>query len=302
MKIIIAGSSGFIGSHLSQFFQQNGEEVIKLVRSPKNPSKNEILWDPENGILNPTFLEGVDVIINLAGENIASRRWNEKVKAKIRNSRVRSTETLAKCVTQLHQFPKVFINASAIGYYGNREDEILTENSPKGEGFLADVCREWEDAVAPITAQTGMRVILLRFGMVLSTKGGGLPKMLLPFKVGLGGVIGSGKQYMSWILLEELIDIISYVIKENSLTGPINVVTPHSVTNAEFTKTLGQILQRPTFLPLPSFAARLAFGEMADELLLNSTRVKPQRLMESGYQFRYPILERALKHLMSSQG
>ncbi len=298
MRILVTGSTGLIGSALVPFLTSQGHEIIRLVRSKPKPGSNEFQWDPLAGVIDPAALTGIDVVIHLAGENIAGR-WTAEKKARIRDSRVKGTQTLCKTLIQMTQPPRVGVFASAVGYYGNRGDEILREESPPGSGFLAEVCREWEAATEP-AAQKGIRVVRLRIGIVLSPAGGALAAMLPAFKIGAGGPIGGGKQYVSWITLDDLTMVIDHVIKTETLQGPVNAVTPNPVTNAEFTKTLGKVLGRPTALPMPAFAARLAFGEMANELLLASTRVEPARLLASGYTFRYPHLEGALRHLLGN--
>ena len=253
-------------------------------------ASDEISWNPERGIVNEADLEGFDAMINLAGENISDGRWTEKKKKAIIESRLKATRTLASAVLRMKQPPKVFINASAVGYYGSRGDTMLTEESPNGTGFLAHVCEEWEAAAKPIESKN-VRVVYTRFGIILSPKGGALGKMLIPFKLGLGGVIGSGQQYMSWIALDEVLGIIYHILKTESLTGPVNVVSPHPVTNFTFTKTLGKVLSRPTILTVPAALVRLVFGEMADEMLLSSQRVSCSKLTQAGYQFCLPDLE-----------
>jgi uncharacterized protein (TIGR01777 family) len=299
MKFLVTGSSGLIGSDLVAALKDRGHQVIRLVRSEDQLSDNRLLWDPEHHELNMADFEGFDVVINLAGENIASGLWTEAKKKKIRDSRVLTTHMLCELLAMLNKPPKILINASAVGYYGDRGDEILDENSLPGTGFLAEVCQKWEEATKP-ASDKGIRVILLRFGAILSSKGGVLGKMRLPFKLGLGGVIGSGKQYMSWISIDDLIGVVLHVISNDSLSGPVNTVTPEPVTNKEFTKTLGKTLNRPTILPVPAFAVKLIFGEMGDELLLSSTRALPSKLEASDYTFLYPDLASALKHLLES--
>ena len=299
MRIAITGSTGLVGSALVPFLTAGNNAVTHLVRAQsKQPSLgSSFVWDPLKGEVNTRALEGADAIIHLAGENIAAGRWNARRKTSIKESRLTSTRLLAKSLSQMPSPPRVFISASAIGYYGDRGEERLDESSSPGTGFLADVCREWEEATAP-AASRGIRVVNLRIGMVLSPKGGALAKMLTPFRLGLGGVLGEGRQFMSWISIDDLIGIIYHALITESLQGPVNAVTPHPITNRDFTRILGSVLHRPTIAAVPAFAARLAFGEMADALLLSSTRVTPKRLLDSRYQFRYPDLESALKHLL----
>ncbi len=297
MKIMVTGSSGLIGSALVPLLTTGGHQVTRLVRTQPKSGVEEIQWDPSTGRIDPVGLEGADAVVHLAGENIASGRWTPEQKAKIRDSRVEGTHALCEALSQLTHPPKTLLCASAIGYYGDRGGELLQETSPPGTGFLAEVCRAWEAATAP-AKEKGMRVVHLRFGMVLSTTGGALAKMLLPFKLGVGGIVGNGRQYWSWITLDDTIGAIHHALMTDTLHGPVNVVAPHPVTNYEFTKTLGRVLNRPTLFPVPAFAARLAFGEMADALLLASTRVAPTQLSATGYVFRYPELEGALRHLL----
>lgn len=297
MKILISGSSGLIGTALLDSFKERGHKITRLVRDESQMAEDTVLWDPEHRELKPEEFEGFDAVIHLAGENISSGRWTDKKKQKIRDSRVINTHMLAELLARLKKPPSLFISASAIGYYGDRGDEIMTESSSSGEGFLADVCQKWEEA-SNAARSAGIRVVNLRTGIVLSTKGGALSKMLVPFRLGLGGVVGSGKQYMSWISIDDHIGIILHIINTESLSGPVNAVSPNPVTNQRFTKTLGRVLKRPTLFPLPAFLARLILGEMADALLLSSTRVVPVALQESGYSFLYPQLEPALKHLL----
>ncbi|NOT54997.1 MAG: TIGR01777 family protein [Deltaproteobacteria bacterium] len=292
MKILMTGSSGLVGSALIPVLREAGHEVTKLVRSaPK--SADEVQWDPQIGIRELTRLEGMDAVIHLAGENIAAGRWNADQKARIRESRVRGTQTLCHALTQLALPPKVLLSASALGFYGDRGEEVLSEESAAGRGFLSEVCVAWEAATQP-AEKSGLRVVLLRIGIVLSPTGGPLAKMALPFKLGLGGVIGSGQQYMSWIALDDLIGAITHALTTEAVRGPLNCVAPHPVTNREFTKTLGGALRRPTIFPVPAFVLRLMLGEMADELLLSGARLEPKRLLETQFQFRYPRLDEAL--------
>jgi uncharacterized protein (TIGR01777 family) len=242
-------------------------------------------------------LEGIDAAIHLAGENIAARRWVAAQKKRIRDSRVQGTRLISVGLAEMKRPPRVLVSASAIGWYGDRGAELLDETSDAGEGFLAGVTRDWEAATRP-ASDAGIRVVLLRFGLILSRQGGALTKMLTPFKLGGGGRIGDGQQYWSWVSIDDAVGAVRHALITESLSGPVNVVAPEAVTNQEFTRTLGRVLRRPTLMPIPAFAARLALGEMADELLLASARVQPVRLMESGYEFQHGSLEAALRHVL----
>ena len=298
MKVLVSGASGLVGSALVSFLTTGGHSVTRLVRKDASRvGEDEVGWSPDAGTIDQAGLEGFDAVVHLAGENIASGRWTPQLKQQIRNSRVNGTRLLCEALAKCAQPPKVFIGASAIGYYGDRGEEIVTEESAAGEGFLADVCRDWEAAAAPIT-DGGTRTALLRIGVVLTTAGGALKKMLLPFRLGLGGVIGDGTQYMSCIALDDVTGAILHAMTHDAVSGPVNVVSPEAVTNREYTQTLGKVLGRPTIFPVPAFAARWAFGEMADALLLASTRVEPNVLSQTGYEFRYPRLESALRHVL----
>jgi len=296
LNILVSGSSGLVGSALVVQLSLKGHTVKTLVRrEPNHPS--EIRWNPPQSGPTPEQLQGIDAVIHLAGEGIASGRWTEAKKKAILESRMLGTKILADAISRMPVPPKVMISASAIGYYGNRGDEILKEDSLAGRGFLPEVCQTWETATTPVI-QKGIRVVQLRFGIILSSKGGALAKMLPPFKMGLGGILGSGKQYMSWIALDDVLGVINYALFGDSIFGAINAVAPQAVTNADFTRTLGRVLSRPTVFPMPAFAARLAFGEMADALLLVSARVEPAYLIRSKYRFQFPVLEDALRHLL----
>jgi uncharacterized protein (TIGR01777 family) len=295
MRILISGATGMVGSALMRLLQLAEHQVRRLTRTKRQG--DDVLWDPSAGQIDGNALECFDGIVHLAGENIASRRWNEAQKARIRDSRVQGTRLLCESLAKLEHRPKVLVCASAIGFYGNRGDEVLDESSPAGSGFLADVCREWEAATQP-AGDAGIRVVNLRFGVILSPTGGALAQMLTPFRMGVGGRLGSGQQYMSWIMLDDAIGIVAHALTAESLQGPVNAVAPEPVTNLEFTKTLGRVLGRPTIFPMPASVARLALGEMADALLLASTRVVPRMLEGSHYKFRHPQLEHALRHLL----
>jgi len=295
MKVLIAGASGLVGSTLIPALEADGAEVTRLVRT--SAGAGEIEWHPNNDQIDATTLEGFDAVINFAGENIAGGRWTDELKRKIHDSRVNGTHLLSEAIARLKHPPKVFLCASATGIYGDRGDEILDELSDSGGGFLAGVCREWEQATEPAIA-AGVRTVNLRFGPILAREGGMLAKLLAPFKMGMGGKVGSGKQYISWVAIDDVVNTVKLALKDESIRGPLNIVSPHPVTNQEFTKTLGHVLSRPTALAMPAFAVRLAFGEMADEMLLTSQRVIPKKLNDVGYEFQQPELEGALrKHL-----
>ncbi|HEV2885231.1 MAG TPA: TIGR01777 family oxidoreductase [Pyrinomonadaceae bacterium] len=296
MKILISGSHGLVGTALIKALEPEGHEVFRLVRRYPN-SPTEIEWSPDRYSIALSLIEGFDAVVHLAGESIAEGRWTDEKKRKIRESRVKGTRLLGDALANLTNPPRTFICASAIGYYGNRGAELLTEASAPGDDFLSQVCVEWENATA-LATEKGIRVVNARFGIILDKDGGALKKMLPPFRLGLGGKIGSGEQWMSWIALDDVVGGIKFALSNNSLAGPVNFVAPHPVTNAEFTKTLGKVLSRPTILPIPAFGIRLLFGEMADALLLSSQRVEPQRLNDSGYQFQFSELPNALSHAL----
>ncbi|MCG8586484.1 MAG: TIGR01777 family oxidoreductase [Pirellulales bacterium] len=296
MKIAVTGASGMVGSAFAALASTGGHEVLHMVRREAN-SADEIAWDPANGTIDADRLADVDAVVHLAGDNISEGRWTEAKKAMIRSSRVDGTRLISETLAKLDPKPRVLVAASAIGFYGNRGDEALDETAAAGEGFLADVCREWEEATQA-AADAGIRVVNLRIGVVLSPRGGAIKKMLTPFKLGLGGKVGNGRQYMSWISIDDVIGTIHHAMMNEELSGPVNAVAPGAVSNYDFTKTLGKVLKRPTIFPMPAFAAKMAFGQMADDLLLSSTRVVPAKLVESGYEFRHPQLEGALRHVL----
>ena len=295
MKIGVTGSTGLVGSALVPLLATHGHDVVGLRRYTES-AKDQEGWDPNTGRVTVSDT-ALDALVHLAGENIAGGRWNAARKSRIRDSRVDGTRRLAETLAGQAQRPHTLVVASAIGYYGDRGDERLIESSDAGEGFLPEVCHAWEAATAP-ARDAGIRVVHLRIGIVLTPAGGALAQMLLPFKMCVGGVIGPGRQYMSWIALDDVLAAIRHALQTETLDGPVNAVAPQPVTNAEFTSTLGRVLRRPTVMPLPAFFARLAFGEMADALLLSSTRVQPARLEETGFTFQYPELEAALRHVL----
>ncbi len=295
MKVAVTGSSGLIGSSLISFLSEKDITFSKILR--ENPKEDEISWKPEDGDWNSAFDEGIDGIVHLAGENIASGKWTKKKKEKIRSSRIEGTKRLCEHILKLPTTPSVLVCASAIGYYGDRGMEFLNEGSSRGSGFLPDVCVGWEEATESVS-KAGIRVVNVRFGVVLSKDGGALAKMLTPFKIKMGGKIGSGTQYMSWVAIDDVTGAIYHTLVTDSLKGPVNVTAPNPATNKEFTDTLGKVLNVPTVMPMPAFAAKFAFGEMAKDLLLASTKVAPKRLADSGYEFQYPELENALKHIL----
>lgn len=301
MKVIITGATGLIGSALVRSLLADGHEVTRLVRGGRkgapSPGVSDAEWDPAAGTADAAALEGCDGVVHLAGEPVAEGRWTDEKKRRIRESRVRGTRLVAETLAGLARKPRVLVSASATGYYGDRGAELLTEESAPGRDFLSEVCREWE-AAARQAAEAGIRVVHPRIGVVLDADGGALPRMLTPFKMGVGGRLGSGRQYMSWITLPDVVSVIRRALEDEALRGPVNAVSPQPVTNEEFTKTLGRVLGRPTLFAVPEFAARLAFGEVADALLLSSQRVEPARLKEAGFSYADPELEGALRRVL----
>jgi uncharacterized protein len=294
-KVLISGSSGLVGSALLPRLAAVGWQGTRLIRStPSGPG--QISWDPRRTIL-PESVSGFDAVIHLAGETIAER-WTEPKKQAIRDSRVVGTRNISEALVQAAKPPALLVAASAIGYYGDRGDEVLNEESSRGEGFLAAVCGEWE-AATQAAAKAGIRTVLARFGIVLSPSGGALGKMLTPFRLGIGGRVGSGDQWWSWVALDDVIGAIEHIMKTDTLAGPVNVVSPSPVTNREFTGSLASALSRPAFFPMPAFAARLALGQMANELVLASQRVEPAKLRASGYRFRRRELGNALAAILA---
>lgn len=294
-RVAVTGSRGLVGSALVPLLAARGHEVVRLSRDPADATA--VAWEPGRGLRRPEDLAGVDAVVHLAGENIGARRWSAAHKAEVRRSRVEGTRTLCESLARFAAPPRVLLCASAIGFYGDRGGERLTEASPPGAGFLAAVVEEWEAATAA-AARAGMRVVLLRFGVILSPAGGALRKMLFPFRMGLGGRLGGGGQVWSWVAIDDVVGAIAHAVACEALRGPVNVVAPHPVTNRDFTATLARVLRRPALCPAPAGILRLALGEMADALLLSSACVQPERLLASGYRFHFPDLEGALRHLL----
>jgi uncharacterized protein len=293
-KILVSGSTGLIGTALLSALRTSGYGVTCLVRGGTS-GKEQIGWDPARP-LAPESVSGFDAVVHLAGESIVGR-WTDAKKRRIRESRVQGTRNLAAALAAAPQRPQLLISASAIGYYGDRGEETLREDSSSGDGFLPEVCREWEEAAEPV-AKAGIRCVQIRIGVVLSASGGALHAMLLPFRMGVGGKMGSGRQWMSWVHIDDLVGAVQHVIKCDMLRGPVNVVAPNPVRNAEFTKVLASVLSRPAIFPMPAFAARLVFGQMGDELLLASQRVEPAKLLTSGYFFKKSDLKTALEAIL----
>lgn len=295
MNVAITGAGGLVGSNLIPLLTTGGHRVTRLVR--RAAGEGEIAWNPTAATFDAGPLDGIDAVVHLAGENIAGRRWTPAFKARIRDSRIGPTRALCEGLARMKSPPRVLVAASAIGIYGDRGDEPLSEDSSPGTTFLSELVRDWEAATRP-AVEAGIRVVNLRFGVILSPRDGALAEMLLPFKLGAGGVIAGGRQFMSWISIDDASGAIYHALRTDAIRGPVNAVAPHPVTNREFTKTLGRVLRRPTIFPMPAFAARLAFGEMANELLIGGANVQPRQLLATGYPFRHETLESALRHLL----
>jgi hypothetical protein len=297
MHVLISGSTGLLASALVPRLVANGDRVTRLVRAT---DVSGVRWDPSCGELDATALEGIDAVVHFSGESIAAGRWTASRRASILESRVKSTELIASTIARMPRPPRTLVVASAVGIDGNRGDERLTEESTAGDFFLTHVCQSWEEAAAPARA-AGIRVVHPRFGIILSKKGGALKPLLLAFNLMAGGPIGDGKQWWSWIAIDDVVGALMHILRTESLVGPVNVTAPNPATNRDFVRALGRVLHRPSFMPLPAFAARIILGQMADELLLQSARVEPRRLLESGYSFAYPELEPALRHVLDRQ-
>jgi uncharacterized protein (TIGR01777 family) len=296
MKIVISGASGLIGTPLVTRLRGKGHEVVRLVR--RAPTRGEAQWDPQAGVLDPAILEGADAVIHLSGAGIGDKRWTDAYKREVLESRTLSTSLLARTIATLERKPRVFLSGSAIGIYGARDDEALTESSAHGTGFLADVCEQWEAAAAP-ASDAGVRTVFLRTGIVLSPQGGALKKLLAVFKIGIGGRFGSGKQWQSWISLDDELGAIEFLL-DAPVSGPVNLTAPQPVTNAEFTRVLARVVKRPAVLPIPSFGPKLLLGaELADALLFTGQRVLPNVLTTNGYVFAHATLEDALRALLN---
>lgn len=295
--VAVSGATGFVGSRLVEELETDGVRVLRLVRhAPKDPAK-EVCWDPTGGAFDASALEGVDTVFHLAGKGIADERWNARVKREIVDSRVLGTRGLSEALSRLENKPRVMVCASATGFYGDRGSEAVDEDSQAGVGFLADTCKEWEAASQPAW-EAGIRVVQTRIGMVLSPEGGALAKLVPVFKLGAGGVVGRGDQVISWIALPDLIRILRFVADNDAVHGAVNATAPHPVTNRAFTKALGKQLGRPTLIPTPAGALRIAMGEMAGPLLLEGARVLPKRLSEAGFQFETPTIDEALGRVL----
>jgi uncharacterized protein (TIGR01777 family) len=293
MKIIVSGASGLVGSALVPDLERRGHQVTRLVRTSRPLQHGEAAWNPGTGDLDPSVLDGADAVINLNGRSIGAGRWNQRVKEELRGSRLHATGTIVTAIATCRRPPSLLLNASAVGVYGDRGDEVLTEDSKPGAGFLAELARDWEAAAGAAASDT-TRVVLLRFGMIIAD-GGALEKMLLPFKFGLGGPIGSGRQFWPWVAMADVLGVIRHAMEDRDLSGPVNVAAPQETRCSEFTSTLGSVLHRPAVVPAPAFAVRLALGEMADALLLASHRVRPKTLLQHGYEFEKPKLADAIR-------
>lgn len=291
VKVLISGASGFLGSALTQSLQKSGYDTVILVRHEADQRSNTVFWDPKTGVLDPAQTAGIDAVINLSGANVGEGRWTAKRKAEIRSSRVESTNLLSSVFLKSKNPPRIFLSASAVGYYGPHPNGIVDETSPQGPGFLAEVCREWEEAAKPIASVS--RLVFLRFGVILSLSGGAAAKMLPAFRFGLGGKIGDGSRMMSWISLPDAAAAVLHCMTNESISGPVNITAPRAATNAEFTSALAKAVHRPAWFTIPPAALRLAFGEMAEETILSSSSAAPRVLEATGFHYRHPVIEAA---------
>jgi uncharacterized protein (TIGR01777 family) len=297
MKILISGASGFLGTALSNEMRADGHTVVRLMRRGHEMGTGDIQWDPLGATADVRGMEGMDAVVNLNGASISEKRWTNRRKRILRSSRLDATRLLVDCLSHLNRKPSVFVSASGTGFYGHRGDEILKESSGHGADFLSMLARSWE-AEAARAEQIGIRTAMLRFGVILSGEGGALPKMIRPFRLGLGGRLGNGRQWLPWIALSDATGVIRTIIAEEKWRGAVNAVAPSAIDNSEFTRTLGRVLRRPAIFPVPGFALRLLLGEMADALLLASQRAVPERLLTGGYNFQFPELEPALRAML----
>lgn len=296
MKVLVSGASGLVGRALILALEEDGHAILRLVRYPVRDPGEEMHWNPYAGTIDVDSMPPFDAVIHLSGESIGGR-WNAAKKRAIYDSRIRTTRFLAECMERMEQPPAVWLCASAIGYYGNRGEETLAEDAEPGTTYLASVCEDWEKATKP-ARDRGVRVVNMRLGVVLAEDGGTLPLMMRPFKMGVGGVIGNGKQYFSWIAIDDLVRAIVFTLHNESLSGPVNFVAPEPVTNRAFTKALGRAIKRPTLFRTPAFALRAVLGQMADELILASTRVVPKKLTDAGFEFEHKEIEEALRSVL----
>lgn len=297
LRVAVSGAGGLIGSTLTAMLTGGGHEVVRLIRSPSGSDEGGALWDPARGLLEPSAMEGLDAVVHLAGDNIGQGRWTAAKKRRIQRSRVQATEQLVRSLSQLERPPRIFVGASAVGIYGDRREEVLTEDSSSGSGFLAEVCKEWEGAASRVS-EFGARSVTARFGVVLSPKGGALAKMLPVFRSGGGGKLGRGTQFISWISIDDAAAALIHLVMSSELSGPVNVTAPAPVANSDFTRVMAEVLRRPAVIPVPVPLARLLFGEMADATLLASIRAIPAKLQSHGFRFRHPDLRTALGRLL----
>lgn len=300
MKVLVSGGSGLVGTALTESLRSQAHTVAHLVRPGGEASPGDIRWDPASGFINTNAMEAADAVVNLNGASIGGGRWTPGRKKVLRSSRVDATRVLVDAFTRLKQKPRAFISASAIGYYGNRGDEILTESSAAGNDFLAELCRDWE-AEALRAQSSGIRTVLTRFGIILSAKGGALKQIVPPFKLGLGGRLGSGRQWMSWVALDDVVGVLCAAISDEKSSGPVNVVAPNPVRNSEFTQVLASVLHRPAIFPAPAFALHWLLGEMADALLLSGQKIRSERLPAATFPFQYENLEPVLHAILAKQ-